>query len=242
MHYFTQLWNKKIPIYTLLIFMLIPLISSATISAYAQSSYPIIYRGKQIGKVNYINLTGDKSTPGKLQLKLAAIFPKFAANIDRLLKQRGNFGSCSKRLFWIGNTRVRDANRTLKLTSRIRYEQWTCVRVLGKTIKTRIFRDTKSVDWRIYLKNKKLSKLIIGARVQNVQNFPNFVERLLGLRVDHGTTIPIPIKCGRCSCDSLSKSLDVRLVSARFTQKNRDTSVQLNFSFSGNLGTALSCF
>lgn len=83
--------------------------------------------------------------------------------IDNYLSGRGDFiDGCSKRLFWAGSTSIRGTGEILKLSSRARYEQWKCIRILGKEVKTRLFRDTKTVHWELSFDREAYDSQIQG--------------------------------------------------------------------------------
>lgn len=117
-------------------------------------------------------LQGDRLAMG-LRIEVPTLF----AHLDAIATARGNMGSCSRRLYWIGPTRLTriDANGAVRLTSRVRYEQRTCGRIKitwGRT--TRQVELTLRPEW--IAENRSVR---LNYRIDNIRNFPNWLESLL---------------------------------------------------------------
>ena len=227
--------NSKVFIATLLLFaMLAPLARAQDRSALA-----IEFQGETIGTIEGLSLEPTSDDPSTLLVRLTARFPLFTETLDRVLGEEGNFGSCSRRLYWAGSTSIDQYGASLKLSSRIRYEQWVCgVPFVGDQ---RIFRDTKTVDWRLFVEPDRLDNLQISAQVENVRNLQNDLERALGLRVRENIRIPLPAYCGRCECSQVTTALRPTVEAARFSQEGGDVRVTVTFSVASDLTDALAC-
>ena len=178
---------------------------------------------------------GDPST---VLLRVEARLTAFADVLDQVLGARGNIGSCSRRLYWVGETSVRGYGDALSLSSRVRYEQWIC----GFLGDHRILRDTKTVEWRLFVEADRLDSIRISAQVENVRNFNNALERRLGLRVREDIAIPLPTDCGTCNCDQITEALQPALEEVRFESAGEgDVRVVVTFSAANDLTDILRC-
>ena len=178
-----------------------------------------------------------------LLVRLTASFPSFTQTLDRELRKRGNFGGCSSRLYWAGSTSIRQHGASLKLSSRVRYEQyeqWVCgIPIIGDE---RIFRDTKTVHWRVFVEPARLDNLRISAQVENVTNLQNDLERALGLRIREDLRIPLPAYCGKCQCSQIINSLRPVVEAAQFSRADGGkVRLTVTFSVANDLTAALSC-
>ena len=201
---------------------------SATMTANSQE-FPITFNGLNVGAIERFKI--DNIDPNRIVFLTNIRFDSLPENIDTYLRQRGDFISgCSKRLYWVGNTSIRGVGTTLKLSSRARYEQWTCIKVLGKRIKTRLIQDTKTLDWDLSLEQNGIEFAVI-ARLTNIRNFPNFLENEFRLRVEKEIKIPIPSRCGKCWCRDIQANLDLKLEKADFSQRS-DGKINLEVAIS----------
>ena len=200
----------------------------------------IRYKQRSIGSITEVRLEGDKKDPSRLLIYVTGKFNSFAKDLDDTLRKMGNFGSCTQRLFWTGSTSIRGTGKVLSLSSRARYEKWYCKRILGRWIRSRIFRDTKTINWVVYLQPGQLDKIAVVAELQNIKNFPNWAEKWVG-EIKKEIKIPIPVSCGKCNCSKFATSLQPNLEKTEFSQTS--TSIQLKFVLSvrGELTELLKC-
>ena len=212
--------------------------STSTALATTTLQLPISYENQQIGTLTNFQIEGDSSDSSRLLISLSAEFNSFGTNLDRILGARGNFGSCTKRLYWTGNTSIlRSTKSAMQLRSRARFELWYCDDFFGSG---RLLQDTKTLNWLAYIEPSSINDLHLVARIQNIRNFPNWIEKWIG-ELERKIRIPIPISCGSCNCTDMFESLNARLSSITFAHE--DQAVQMNavFSISGNLTVALRC-
>ncbi len=154
-------------------------------------------------------IAGQTKDPESGELTLTVCFVSLPEAIDRFLKEQGNLlQHGSRRLYWVGATVIREAaGPTLKLTSRLRYEQWFCA--IG--VKTRLFRNGKTVEWELTVIDYG-RELRIVARVTNIRNLSPHLERMLGLRVERKIRIPVPMPpeeaCGDFELEEIEFSRD----------------------------------
>lgn len=205
----------------------------------AQSRVPnIAFGGRDVGVVERLSLeaSGDPST---VLLRVEARLTEFADVLDQVLGARGNIlGGCSSRLHWAGETSVRGYGDALSLSSRVRYEQWVC----GFLGDHRVFRDTKTVEWRLFVEADRLDSVRISAQVENVRSLQNDLEQILGLRVREDVAIPLPTDCGTCSCDQVIEALLPALEDVRFEDAGEgDMRVVVTFSAANDLKDILQC-
>ena len=174
----------------------------------------IPFEGRSIGAVEEVRIVPDSDDPSRLGIHLTAEFPRFTATLDRALRARGNLGNCAHRFFWVGNSRVRGAGTSLRIHSRVRYESWQCT--IGRS---RNFRMTRTVDWELFVDPAGLDSLRIGARVRNIIDLPDWLEDLLGLRVQQRIQIPLLEGCEQCGC--IQEQLHVRSGGTRFARDGK---------------------
>ena len=138
----------------------------------------------------------------------------------------------------MGGTSIRHYGASLGLSSRVRYEQWVC----GFLGDHRIFRDTRTIEWRLFVEPNRLDKLRISAQVDNVRNLQNDLEQLLNLRVREDIAIPLPIDCGGCPCDQVISDLQPAVDDFRFEDAG-DGAVRVTvaFSIASDLSDVLGC-
>ena len=206
-------------------------------TALQDGALDIDFHGLAIGAVEGLRIeSGDPST---LTVVLEARLVSPAETIDGVLSSRGNMrGGCSSRLYWVGGTSIRHYGAALGLSSRVRYEQWVC----GFLGDHRIFRDTRTIEWRLFVEPNRLDKLRISAQVENVRNLQNDLEQLLNLRVREDIAIPLPIDCGGCPCDQVVSDLRPAVDDFRFEDAG-DGAVRVTvaFSIASDLSDVLGC-
>ena len=210
----------------------------------SRSELNIFFRERAIGSVEKFEVTGDKEDPSRLlitstvQLGLDSLL----SQLDATMTGRGNLiEGCSQRLYWRNGTAIRHGGQILGLTSKIRYEQWTCTDLIFDTLKTKLFSVSTDVEWKLFVESKGLDKLKIIAEVTNVKNVPPFVEERLGLRIRNDIEIPIPTNCGTCDCTDIAQTLDVEFRSVNFETIDNTLRVVIQFSAKGDLTELFGC-
>ena len=226
---------EKIKIFISIFTILV--ISVSLVRADNHDILEIKYKGRSIGSVTKIDIRSHADDPSILLIDVVAEFPSFSESIDRALKNLGNFGSCRKRIYWVGGTSFRDTGSVLRLASRARYEQWYCDKKYGKG---RLFRDTKTIHWVVFVNPGPLDNIEIGARLQNIKNFPNWAERSL-VKVEETFKIPIPVRCGNCDCSKVHSLLKPTLRSVEFSRMQHLITTEMNFSIEGDFTKVLPC-
>ena len=207
-------------------------------SSVSAAQLPITHKGRPIGNVEAPKIQHDIDNQ-KLSISLTVNFSDFTKNLDQILASKGNFGSFHTRIYWNGNTSVRNTGKSLGLSSRLRYEKWWSKKVLGKRIKGRIFRDTKTVYWRLFINPASKDKIKIDARVENIRNFPNDLERFLTKRIPQEITVPIPVRCGNCDCSRITDSRKLELKSVNFSEADGTISLRVGLSIMTNVNGKL---
>ena len=208
-------------------------------SAGKHQELDIKLQGRKIGSVENISIKGTDNDPSRLLIYLTANFGSFAQDLDHILRSKGNFKGCSTRIYWTGNTSVRGTGKSLRLSSRLRYEKWWCKKILGKRMKGRIFRDTKTVHWRLFINPAQIDKIKISAQLENIKNFPDDLENLLKLRIPKEIKVPIPARCGKCKCKKFTDSFKPEFTGSDFSSANGDVRIRVGFSIKGTLTNEL---
>lgn len=192
--------------------------------------------GQEIGVLEDIDISGGDNDD-RTRITLTARFWNLPRDLDANLKARGNIlGKCSQRLYWVGNTRITEYGPILRLTSRLRYEQWLC----SSLFKTRLLRDTKTVRWSVFINPSSLADLSVHIRLDDVVNFPDDLERWFDLRIQRSIPIPIPQTCGRCPCSYITQETGPTFDSVNFAAHNDHSIATVAFSLS-ELSKALAC-
>ena len=206
-------------------------------TALQDGALDIDFHGLVIGAVEDLRI--ESGSPSTLTVVLEARIASPAETIDRVLSGRGNMlGGCSSRLYWVGGTTVRHYGAALGLSSRVRYEQWVC----GFLGDHRIFRGTRTVDWRLFVEPGRLHDLRISAQVENVRNLQNDLEQLLNLRVREDVAIPLPAHCGGCDCDEVVGALEPAVDDFRFEDAGDGAvRVTVGFSMASDLDDVMAC-
>ena len=151
---------------------------------YAQSSefsLQSLFSGS--GVTGTLSLQNVEQVEERCALTLIATLPSLFAELDQIGRSKGNMGSSRNRLYWVGPTRLRGVGQpgTILLTSRARYESWTYIDIGIDKIKTRNFRDTKTVDLSLGVNWKnQTDTLSLNYEIQNIRTFPGSIES--GLR------------------------------------------------------------
>ncbi len=189
-----------------------------------------------------IEVTISKESLGqpRIESELIIDFDNLPHVVDSKMKALGNMGSCSRRVYWAGNTKVKGRGETLQLSSRVRYEQWACSKIFGNWLRTRIFRDTKTVLWSLFLDWKE--EPVVTAQVDNIKNFPDWVEEKLSLRHRKDLRFKIPRQCGACSCSDVKAELKPKLDSVSFSGASQEVTLKASISFNNlSIGEITKC-
>ena len=211
-------------------------------SSVSAEGLDIKLQGRRIGSVENIIIEGDDEDSSRLLINLTAKFGSFTQDLDRFLRSKGNFAKkCSTRIYWSGNTSVRGTGKGLRLSSRLRFEKWICKKVFGKAIRTKIVRDTKTVHWRLFIKRARIDQIRISAQVENIKNFPDDLEKLLGLRIREEIKVPIPARCGKCKCSQITDSLKPVFENVKFWRTDETIHVKVEFSILGDVTKLSHC-
>ena len=188
----------------------------------------ITLEGRQVGTLESIDMWTDQGTAERVNIVVKASFGDFAADMDRYLDGRGFFQNrCSRRIYWLGDTAVLEAGAALRLSSKVRYEQWACSS-LGNA---RLLRDTKRVHWSVSVPRAPIDQVVaVTAALDDIVDFPDAVERMFGLRVREQIPIPLPPECGKCDCSLIVESLQPVFEAIAFSY--RDGRVEATATFS----------
>ena len=214
----------------------------ANASEKSMNELKVMFQNRAIGSVEKFEVTSDKEDPSRLLITSTVRLDSLLSVLDATLAGRGNLrGRFSQRLYWRTGTTIRHGGRTLGLTSRIRYEQWTRIDLLFETLTTRLFRISTNVEWKLFVPPGRLNKLKIIAEVTNVTEVPPIIEEWLGLRIRGDIDIPIPINCGTCDCADIAESLDLQFKSVNFETTDNTLRLVTQFSAKGNLTELLGC-
>ena len=198
---------------------------AVTMKGGAQSNEnPTIALGNDnVGTIESVRI--DKEGKGsRIDIHITAKFPMFPTSLDDILKSKGNIGGCQQRFFWRGDTKLNGGGAELSLTSRIGYEAWTCPQPIklpfGKKIslpRVRVIGDARNVQWTMFIKVGFLDEIYLGAHVNNIVGWPNWIEKLFGARITKHIPIVLPKACGSCSCKDLMSKTRPRLNITQFT-------------------------
>lgn len=208
----------------------------------ADPALPIPLGGTTIGSVDTIQLSTDVDDPARLNITVTAQFTSASLlqALDRSLSGRNLIGRCNHRLSWrSGTTSIRGAGDGLTLRTRLGYEFWACgiPRWLGGN--RRILGEAKWVDWRLDLYPINLETLEMRARVTNIVDFPNYLERLLDLRQALRLRVPLLSSCPACGC--VQDRLNLTSSSPRFSVEGPAVRMNATFRVNGDITPALSC-
>lgn len=228
--------RKAMAVVTFAVMILATTLGLSVVPTAEGQEFAITYQGQRVGSIENIRL----DAPSRLLISSTARFDSFSRTLDRILTSRGNFGSCPKRIFWAGNTSIRDAGESLALSSRARYEQWICSSTLG--FKTKLFRSTFTVHWRLFIRPGEIENIRIEARLENIDDFSDSLEELLGLRIKENIRIPVPVRCGECDCSQVTGSLNPALEGVGFSRDGETVRLKVTFSLEGDLTGMLPCF
>ena len=204
---------------------------------YAQERLPIRHDGRTIGTITKLDISPDISNPSRALISISAHFPNFPRELDHALRARGNMGSGTHRIYWRGNTSIQGDGTRLRMASRIRYEWWPDL-IFDRV---RAIRDTKTVDWEVFLYPSRLSELRIAYRLTNIRGIGNDIERMLGLRRTRTTNITLPGQCGRCRCEELLDATNPALEIARFSNERTDVEFMVTLAINADLAEAVRC-
>lgn len=205
-------WLQKILV-SLLPLLLTANVSLAESPSNAKNNEEIKIGDRVVGTVGQVRI--DKNEEGsRIVIEVNAEFPSFARKVDEILKAKGNLGGCQERYFWRGNTRLHRGGQTLKVTSRLGFEAWTCPRPIrlpfGGQIsipRARVFGDARDVNWTLFIEQAPIESLHVSARVDNIVGWPDWFEDILGVRITEKLAVEIPEYCGTCRCSEVADSL-----------------------------------
>ena len=187
----------------------------------------ITLEGRQVGAVESIDMWSDPGNTARVNVMVKASFDDFEADLDRYLDGKGYFQNrCSQRIYWVGDTAIREAGTALRLTSRVRYEQWACSS-LGEA---RLLRETRAVQWSVRVPRAPIERVVVAAALEDIVDFPDAVERMFGLRVSEEIPIPLPERCGTCDCDEVVELLKPVFEAIAFT--DRGDRLEITFTLS----------
>ena len=209
-----------------------------TAPVYAQERLPIRHDGRTIGAITKIDITSDSSDSSRALISIWASFRNFPSELDRFLKARGNMGSRTHRLYWRGGTSMLRGGSSLRMASRVRYEWWPDTGIFGRV---QTLRDTRTVDWEVFLYPTHLSQLRLAYRLRNIRGIGNDLERLFGLRKTWTTNITLPGRCGRCDCKDLLDDTNPTLESTQFSQRGTDVDFMATLAINADLAEAVRC-
>ena len=210
--------------------------TAPTLKATQAGSLEIPFEGRTIGTVQEVALEPVEGDSSRFTIRLTAQFPSFIQELDGALNRRGNLNTCINRVHWGGRTSIRSDGSYLDLRSRIGYELWNCNPLVGDW---RWLGAAGWVDWRMDLMPAGLDSLEIRARVTNIDGLPDWVERVLGLRITQNLRIPLLESCGQCGC--IQDGLSLRGQSALFSRDGDVVRVTVRFSVASDLTGALQC-
>ena len=195
-------------------------------STAAASSQEITFRGDNVGSFNSWDVQ-----PGFL-IYSSVLLPSLPRQIDEYLTAQGDLEreSWSRRVYWRGSTGISHGGESLGLRSRVTYDQWTRVDLLLGELKTRLFQDTKWVEWEIKIPPARLDELRLVGEVTNIKGLPDFIDDLLVGDFRTEIEVPLPSSCGSCSCEDLAERLNGKFRGAEFTPSD-DGSVRVDLEF-----------
>ncbi len=145
-----------------------------------------------------LSLTEAEFRDGRCHLSGIVRAPALWSDLDALARARGNMGSNEARLYWVGPTHARDvaADGSTLLSTRVRFESWAHIKVLFDTVKTKLFQDTKTVEFRVTPRwDGNANRLTLDYALVNIRNFPGEFERLaadLGAQFAGRHTVDLP--------------------------------------------------
>ncbi len=197
----------------------------------------ITLEGRQVGTVENIDLWSDYGGADRMNIVVKASFPDFEADLDRYLRGKGLFQNrCSRRIQWVGGTSIRETGAVLRLSSRVRYEQWACSS-LGNV---RLLSQTRSVHWSMYATRAPIDEVAVTATLDDIVDFPDRMERMFGLRVREQIPIPLPPACGKCDCAKVIEWLQPAFEAIAFSERGGRMEVTTTFS-TGDPWQAMTC-
>ena len=217
-----------------LLVLILPLL--VPVSGSAQHGIPIPYEGRNIGFVEIVGITNDDRN-SRVLLDLSARFPEFPSELDRAMGAKGNLGRSTHRFFWVGRTHIVSSGPVLRMATRVRYEWWPDL-VLGRT---RALRDTKTVDWHVFVVPSEFDKLQIGFTIDNIRGLGNDLERLLRARITRQTGINLPARCGACSCEDIFAEVGPTVETVRFSHVSTNVTLRVTISLAANMPAVTRC-
>ena len=196
----------------------------------------VTYEGNAVGRVHSLGIAAGRLTVN------AVLFPELFTVLDSTMGRKGDLerDRWSQRIYWIGNTQVlsvvgQEADH-LRLSTAIRYEQWTRVDLLFDTVTTRLFRMTKTVDWKFWIPEAVLSNITLYAKVTNIRDFPDWLENELDLRLTESFGLKLPVECGSCNCEEFANRTGIKFAGATFIRaEDSRIAVEFAFDFTGSI-------
>lgn len=130
-------------------------------------------------------LTITSITPEGTRCRIAATAetPDMLAELDRKGQAEGNMGSDWNRLFWVGPTALQSVEGpgTLRLASRVRYENWIEIDFGFDTLKTKTIQETLDVDLQMRVQwDGDLDTLSLAYQLVGIRGVPDEILSALG--------------------------------------------------------------
>ena len=208
---------KRLGMGLIVLFFLVDMVNAQTLPT-MHKNLEIKMGNKIIGKIENIriNKNNDES---RVSVQVDAKIESFVKHLDEILRKKRNLGNCIERIYWRGKSKIKKGGKSLKLSSRIAYELWVCPGI--KKLRTRVIRDTRRVHWTLSIyQPQRIERIKLRAKVKNIVGWPNWVERLFGLRVTKKIPIKLPKSCGSCNCSELVGSVSPKIESLQFAKEN----------------------
>ena len=191
------------------------------------SSQDFTFRGQTLGEFTSWNADAG------LLIYSAVLPPSLPDTIDKYLIEKGDLETdhWSKRVYWRGSTEMRQGGDELSLSSRVTYDQWVRIELLGTEIKTRLLQDTKWIEWTLKIASAGLDSLRLVVEVTNIKGLPSFIKDDLfkdAYRTE--IVVPLPSNCGSCRCNDLVERMGAKYHGSEFALVEGDT-VRIDIEF-----------
>jgi len=86
------------------------------------------------------------------------------------------------------------------------------------------------VHWSLYVPRPPLDEVAVNVRLEDIVDFPDAVERTLGLRVREEFPIPLPAACGKCDCSEVVELLQPAFEEVAFSERESRMHVTMTLS------------